>query len=195
MQLVTGSAIGNLPIAHHQRTVRPVVDRRGRPRWQRGVALVELALVIVPLVMIVFTSIDLARYAKFQNRLSAAAREGAAIVQYYPGWIGPNCATAGNGGRSVRDRVAAYDDDLPTTAGYSVTVRKYGTTAAFAPGCLNGFKVNTFPTGSVNLVPGDKIEVVVKANFKPMSPLAKIWWGSSATFSKSAVVTLLGAAP
>src|SRR5690606_35880839 len=99
---------------------RPV---RARRPWRshRGVALVELAITLPPLVLLIMSAIDLGRMARFQNQLTNAAREGAAIAQYHPGWVGPG--TAGscsvNHGRNIIDRATDQNDKLAEKPDFS----------------------------------------------------------------------------
>lgn len=155
-----------------------------RDRRQRGAVLVELAIVIVPLFLVVFTAIDFARMAKFQNRLTNAAREGAEVTQYFPGWVGPTSACTGNP-RNAIERATNQDEALRLNPGFEVNVSKVGG-SAFLPGC------RTTPSG-VN--PGDKLQVTVQARFATMAPFTKLLWGSEVLLKRSSIVVMQGAAP
>ncbi|MEO6628375.1 MAG: TadE family protein [Aquihabitans sp.] len=156
-----------------------------RNRRQRGAVLVELAIVIVPLFLVVFTAIDFARMAKFQNRLTNAAREGAEVTQYFPGWVGPTSACTGNNPRNAIERATNQDEALRLNPGFQVRVRKVGG-SAFLPGC------RTTPAG---VVPGDKLEVSVEARFATIAPFTKLLWGSEVLLKRSSIVVMQGAAP
>ena len=165
-----------------------------RSAWQRGTAFVELAIVMVPLALIIFGAIDYARVAKFQNRLRNAAREGAAIAQYYPGWVGPTSVCGVNiAGRTVYDRATNQDPDLTTYPGFAIHYHKVGG-SDLAQGCSN-------QPQSKGLVPGVKVEVVVQADFKADAPFTPLLWGNSLnagntiTLKGTAVVEIQGAQP
>lgn len=74
--------------------------RTGAHAGERGVAVVELALVLPVLAVVVFGTIDLGRIFRLQSRLASAAREGGAVVQVHPRSIDSGC----DGTRNVIDR-------------------------------------------------------------------------------------------
>lgn len=179
---------GRIPLSHHPRPTPSMgPGRRSRSGWRshRGVVLVELAMVIAPLVLIVYSAIDLGRMARFQNRLSNAAREGAAVAQYHPGWVGPgthsSCAT--NDGRNIVDRATGQDPDLATYPDFAVTVREVDG-APWAPGCDV-----RMPAG---VAPGDRVQVEVQARLVTTAPLTRLMWGSSLLLERSAYVEVSG---
>lgn len=179
---------GRIPLSHHPRpfpTSAPHRTARRGWRTNRGVVLVELALVIAPLVLVVYSAIDLGRMARFQNRLTNAAREGAAVAQYHPGWVGPgtqaSCST--NEGRNIIDRATGQDLDLASYPDFKVTVREVGG-SAWAQGC----RVQ-MPTG---VVPGDRVQVEVQARFVTTAPFTRLLWGPTVLLERSAYVEVAG---
>ena len=154
-------------------------------RSNRGVALVELALILPPLALVVMSAIDLGRMARFQNELTNAAREGAAIAQYHPGWVGPG--TAGtcsiNQGRNIVDRATFQNAKAAQKPDFKVTAREVGGTT-WSAGCTN-----SMPPG---VVPGDRVEVRVQARYGTFAPLTRMIWGSSVLLERSAYVEVLG---
>lgn len=175
-------------LSHHLSATRSRPERRCRRRGlapDRGVVLVELAIVVVPLVMVIFSAIDLGRMARFQNRVTNAAREGAAIAQYHPGWVGPgshsSCST--NRGRNVIDRATGQDPDLADQPGFDVTVQEVGG--------------NPWPEGCTvrppaGVAPGDRVEVQVGARFTTTAPFTRLLWGPTVLIQRSAVVEVAG---
>lgn len=142
-------------------------------------------MVIAPLVLIVFSAIDLGRMARFQNRLTNAAREGAVVAQYHPGWVGPgtqqSCST--NGGRNIVDRATGQDQDLASYPDFEVTVREVGG-SAWPAGCQV-----QMPSG---VAPGDRVQVEVQARIVTTAPLTRLMWGSSLVLKRSAYVEVAG---
>jgi Flp pilus assembly protein TadG len=119
-------------------------------RTERGVALVEFALLLPFLALIVFGTIDAGRGFIQQNRLKNASREGAALAR-----VRPNCST------NITTRSLAEGDALPNAA---VTVaREDG--VAIAQVCAPA----TVPPA--NRVPGGTpILVRVEADFSLITP-------------------------
>jgi hypothetical protein len=176
-------------LGHHHRgdagTTAPPADRR--VARQRGVALVELALIIVPLVTIVFSAIDYGRMARFQNRLRNAAREGAAVAQYNPGWVGPSNGTgcSATSGRNIIDRASNQDPVLATFQNFDVRIWKDGSNTQFPEGVCT----TSYPTG---VAPGDRIKVQVEASISTMAPLTRALWGSTVLLKGVAYVNVAG---
>ncbi len=147
-------------------------------------AIVELALVIVPLTLVVFTSIDLGRMAQYQNRVTNSAREGVAILAVHPGWVSSGCNQED---RNVVDRARNQNSELSSMASY--TVRAYKGSGPFTAaneitGCTNGF-----PSG---VVAGSKVSVVVSVRVSNNSPLSGPFIGSSTVIQRSATATVQG---
>ena len=173
-------------LSHH-----PAPARRGpagaRHGWRshRGVALVELALILPPLALVVMSAIDLGRMARFQNQLTNAAREGAAIAQYHPGWVGPGTASScsTNEGRNIIDRATMQNAKLAETTDFSVTVSEDGG-MTWPTGCTNAMPAS--------VVPGDRVQVTVQARYATFAPLTRMIWGSSVLLERSAHVEVVG---
>lgn len=173
---------------HHH----PQMRRRGgavrtragrRRRSERGVAIVELALVILPLTLVVFTAIDLGRLAQYQNRVTNSAREGVATLGVHPGWVTSGCGQD----RNAVDRARNQNLDIASMPSY--TVKAYKGAGPFTPaneitGCTDGF-----PTG---VVAGSKVSVVVSVRVSNNSPLSAPFIGSTTVIERSATATVQG---
>lgn len=150
---------------------------------ERGTAIVELALVCLPLVLLVFGAIDFGRMAQFQNRVTNAAREGSVLLAVHPGWVQAGC----NGDRNVGDRTRNQDTKLASNSSFRVNAyRGTGpfTTANEITGCTVGF-----PTG---VTPGSKVTVVVSVRVQNTSPLTSQFLGSAVLIRRSSTVTVQG---
>ncbi|MEY2566584.1 MAG: hypothetical protein QOE35_1113 [Actinomycetota bacterium] len=125
-----------------------------RGRGERGVALVEFALLLPFVALLVFGTIDLGRGFSQQNRLKNASREGAAYAQLHPNrW---DCPGLNN---DITDIVKAEDAGL---AGLTVTVT--------APG-FSGFVNNCNSPATSPVPPADTTVVVqVRADFDVLTP-------------------------
>jgi Flp pilus assembly protein TadG len=123
-----------------------------RGRGERGVALVEFALLLPFLAVLVFGTVDLGRGFSQQNRLKNASREGAAYAQLHPNRI--NCVGPNN---DISDVVRSEDAGL---TGLTISVT--------APGGI----VNDCATPVTNPVPAENttITVHVEANFDVLTP-------------------------
>ena len=161
-------------IAHLNRSVDRAADEatqsrspRRRRRDQRGVAIVELALVLPIVATLVFGSIDLGRMARYQNRLSNAAREAGAIVSVFPTSIDSGC----RGDRNATDRAAA-DSNANTLPGYSVTVSLKGAGGALTPytGCSGTVTLANQASCGQPVCAGDHLVVTVKADASLYGP-------------------------
>jgi Flp pilus assembly protein TadG len=141
----------------------PVAARRRRWLGARGAALVELGLILPVFALLGFSAIDVGRMGQYQNRMSNAAREGAAIAQFSPRSVNTGC----NGTRNVVDRVKAQNPSLATAPGYSVTIGKKDTSTGVVTtytGC------NTASNG-VTIAPGDRLVVTVKLTITMSGPI------------------------
>jgi Flp pilus assembly protein TadG len=153
----------------------------GRLRGDDGALIVELALVGVVLFLVVFGVIDLGRAYSLQNRLTNAAREGAAVAQFKPSNVNTGCAS----GNNVVDRATNEDTGLSSTAGFSVSVaKKVGSTLTPYSGCGS--------TSGVSIAPGDTLVVTTRADFKVVTPLIGALVGNTITVSRSTTVVVQG---
>ncbi|MEY2476277.1 MAG: hypothetical protein QOG87_1592 [Actinomycetota bacterium] len=135
---------------------RLVFARRATKRMrrdQRGVALVEFALMLPFLALLVFGTVDMGRAYSLQNRLRNASREGAAYAQVEPTRVS-GCVNGGDG--TITKRAGDEDADLVGESGYAVVVLD----AAGNPitGCASS--VST----------GAKVRVRVQATFDVLTP-------------------------
>lgn len=183
-------------ISHQARRAQPrhpawISRLKARARDTRGVAVVELALVILPLTLVVFTSIDLGRMAQYQNRVTNSAREGVATLAVHPGWVS-GCDQEHKQDRSVTNRAKTQNADLASMASY--TVKAYKGSGPFTTaneitgneitGCTDGF-----PPG---VVAGSKVSVVVSVRVSNNSPLSGPFIGASTVIQRSATATVQG---
>lgn len=151
-----------------------MTDRR--LRGQRGTAIVEFALFLPFLALLTFATIDLGRAYSLHQKLSNAAREGAAYAQYHPGRISSSgiCTDPEN------IRYKALAEDKGTAAGYTVTVTNAATGAAIPGPCTTG------------IAPGTRVKVTVTGTFTLLTPIAKAFISSPATLRRSAEVVVQG---
>lgn len=153
------SAACGLVLRHH---ARRSAEPSGSP--QRGVAFVELALVMPFIALLCFGAIDLGRMAKFQNRMSNSARESGAILQLFPTSVNSGC----RGDRNAIDRAARQDSDLTSVTGYTLTVAKRsGSSLIPYTGCAKAIAGNGT---EVAIEPGDHIVVTITADVKLVGP-------------------------
>lgn len=152
-----------------------------RAKGDGGALIVELAIVGVLLFLVVFGVIDLGRGYSLQNRLTNAAREGAAVAQFKPGNVNTGCSS----GNNVVDRATNEDSGLGSAPGFSVTVaKKSGSTLTPYTGCGT-------PSGAT-VSPGDSVVVTAKANFKVITPLIGALVGNTITVTRSTTVVVQG---
>ncbi|WP_334143382.1 TadE family protein [Rhabdothermincola sp.] len=160
---------------------------RARPscaRWgDRGAALIEFALLLPFLAILVFGTIDLSRASQLRNRLTNAAREGAAFGQYSPQYVNPGC----NGGRNIDSAVMREDPGLGltrtdihvsrvrTTDGVTSEVAYWNgaadspsATACDNPVAVSGGTPITFDRSPTN---PDRVRVEVTQNLQILTPL------------------------
>lgn len=164
---------------------RPGGKANGRSaRRERGAVLVELAIVIPVLTLIVFTSIDFGRMAQYQNKLSNAAREGAAVVQLDPTAVNSGC----RGTKNVIDAARGQNTDLAASDGYAVSVAKKN----LATGALTPYTGCGSASGGVVLAPGDRVVVTVNVKMTMSSPLTVKEMGSNPTVTRSVEVVVQG---
>lgn len=156
-----------------------------RPRRREdGAALVELAFIIPIVALLVLGTIDIARAYRLNIRLEGAAREGAAFLQIYPNDV--TCS-----GVDVRDRVAREDPDLPTDAGYDVTVHHRNGSGGFDEYDLSDDLCQS--EGSTPVVSsGDRVRVDVSATFDVLTPMISYLVGDSIGLTGSAEVVAQG---
>jgi Flp pilus assembly protein TadG len=131
---------------------------------ERGIALVEFALLLPFIAMLVFGTVDLSRGFTQQNRLKNASREGAALAR-----LRPNQLTCPGG---IRDRVFEEDDGLSALSGFNVSVvRENG--SAITQTC------NPLPVGDTRKVAaGNTVIVRVQANLNLTTPFVGIVTGN-----------------
>lgn len=145
---------------------RRAVDNRGRLRRdQRGVALVEFALLLPFVALLVFGTIDLGRGFSQQNRLKNASREGASWAQLHPTRV--DCPS---GAPDIKDVVNGEDAG---NTGMDVTVWR-----------VNAVGGDTQITGceSFGAVPaGTTLAVRVSAPFDVVAPFVGIVTGDPIT--------------
>lgn len=128
-----------------------------RVREERGIALVEFAIVLPLLVIITLGTIDFGRAYLLWNQVKNAAREGAAYAQLHPGEqaVSPfGCADPDNVRWHVRKEAGS------ASAGFGITV----TPAASGIGC----SPSSPPVSS-----GDPITVTVTSPFTVLTPLLR----------------------
>lgn len=130
-------------------------NRDGRD--ERGVALVEFALLLPFIALLVFGTVDLGRGFSQQNRLKNASREGASWAQLHPNRV--NCP---GGDPDITDQVIAEDAGLAGVPGFAVKVFKADGVTEVTPTCV---------TPAASPEPADSTVIVqVSANFDVVTP-------------------------
>ena len=150
-----------------------------RLRGEKGVVLVEFALLMPFLAILVFATIDIGRVYTLQHRLANASREGAAYAQYFPGKV----STAGSCPDPDNIRYHALSEDAGGAANFTVTVAKVVAGVPDAPvtGCaLTG------------ITPGTRLKVTVSSQFSALTPIANQFVHSPATIRRSTEVVVQG---
>jgi Flp pilus assembly protein TadG len=135
-----------------------------RTRNERGVALVEFALVLPFLAVLVFGTVDLGRSYQFMNKLRSAAREGAQVAQFNPENSDPGCKADPF---NVKYKVLNED---PSIANLNPRITMVRTTAAGVSTTVYNSQSPTCTTAA-SFAAGDKITVNVQADFKLLTPL------------------------
>lgn len=147
--------------------------RRDRLRRdERGVALVEFALVLPLLVLICLGTIDFGRAYATWNSVKNAAREGAAFAQLNPGKVTSSgiCADPNNIAWHVHN-------ESSTVNAYAVTVTRTSDGAA-----VTGCNAGTIPAS------GTTIRVKASTTFSIITPFVKTILGGDPTVSASVAV-------
>jgi len=137
---------------------------RTRLRGDGGAALVEFALCLPLLALLAFVTADVGRAYQLRNRLSGAAREGAAVAQFLPSNFDSGC---GVGTRTVEGNANEEDLSLASSPGYTVTEQRR------RPDGTLGAIVTTCPTGADLPVSGDRVIVTVSSRLALLTPLAR----------------------
>jgi hypothetical protein len=141
---------------------------------ERGIALVEFALIAPVLILLVFGVVDIGRAYRLENQLKNAARAGATIAQTSPLQFqhGDNlghdlCADPHN-------VLYQAQSELGSSSGYSVQLQVLdgsGTVTRTVSGC------NQLPT----LSGGTRLRVDVSSNFEVLTPVLGAIIGNSIT--------------
>jgi hypothetical protein len=172
----------------NERGERALGANAPRVRGDEGAALIEFAILLPFLSILVFGTIDLARAYQFQNRLTNAAREGAAFAQFRPLYVGTTGApNSCNSGENIAGRVLREDPDLvlhPTEP--LVVERKEGDTDALTPytGCPAGIVFD-----SAN---NDEVVVTVRSEFDVLTPLIAVFVGETIDMEGQAEAVVQG---
>lgn len=151
---------------------------------QRGVAVVELALIMPILAMIIFSAVDLGRTASYYNRMSNAAREGASVAQFTPEAVNSGC----NRDRNIVDRVRKQNESLATATGYKVTVAKKNTST----GALTPYTGCTTTTPALSFAPGDRVVITVTVDLAMSGPASAVVVGNTARLQRSIELVVQG---
>jgi Flp pilus assembly protein TadG len=172
-----------------RRGIRHDHDRGRRRRAaagspERGVALVELALVLPIVAVIALSSVDLGRTAAFRNKMSNAAREGAAIAQFAPAAVDSGC----DGDRNILDRVRLQNESLADEPGYTVTVAKRSTTT----GALTPYTGCTTTSPALTFAAGDHVVITVAVDVAMSGPASVAFVGREVRLVRRAEVVVQG---
>ena len=137
--------------------MQAVADQRGR--GDRGVALVELALLLPFLAIIVCGTVDFGRYYQAWNATKNAAREGALYAERYP--MSQQRTAACPFPDNITDKATQELDQNSSDATFSVVV-----TPAVPGGCVEPKGDGTDP-----ILPGDTITVTVSRHVELITPI------------------------
>ncbi len=130
---------------------------------QRGIALLEFAVLLLPLCIVCLGTVDFARAYQLQIKLRNAAREGVAFGQYYPDNATTACAGTGSS-QTILERATLADSSVTIPAANVTITDKNGNTVT----CASTFS------------PGDTITVKVTGTFTPLTPFVSSLAGASA---------------
>lgn len=157
----------------------PLAPRR-RGRGERGVALVEFAVVLPFLAILVFGTIDLGRAYQLKNQLKNAAREGAAYAQVYPDRQTSTgiCANPNNIGYRAQK-------ELGSGGGTSFTIR-ISPPGSTTPGPLTGCETVT------GYDPGEEVTVSAARDFDIFTPLVGALTGDPISITETVTVVIQG---
>jgi Flp pilus assembly protein TadG len=135
-----------------------------RVTGDEGAAVLEFALVLPLLVLFGLVTADVGRAYQLRNRLSGAAREGAAVAQFLPSNFDTSC---GVGSRTIEGNAVNEDPSLASSSGFTVTEQRR------QPNGTLGAVVTTCPTGTNLPVPGDRVIVTVSSELTLLTPIAE----------------------
>ena len=154
---------------------------RKRADGERGVALVEFALVLPFVAVVVFGVVDLGRAYTLQNRLRNAAREGARFAQFQPEQVqaGASCPDPNN--------IAYAANHEEGTHTYTVVAQRWNGTAWVN---LTGCKTPQDPTHTVQA--GDRVRVRVSSSFTVLTPLISAFVNNPITATGSDEIVVQG---
>lgn len=148
--------------------------------------MVEFAFIVLLLTTIIFTTLGYGRFAQYQNRLSNAAREGAAVARLNPYSVNRGCQA----GNNVEDRADRQDTGLSGNGrapGYTVKVAKRS-----GDGSLTSYKGCGAANPAVTISPGDRIVVTVTRDIDMHSPAAAAVVGNTATITRQVETVVQG---
>lgn len=159
-----------------------LLRHRNRRTDERGVALVEFAIVLPLLALLVFGAVDLGRAYALSSRLTNGAREGARFAQSAPEQV------TTTGVCTAPDSVtwmATHEDGANTN--WTVSVDKM---AGGTPTPVTGCKTMQDPGSTV--APGDRVRVRVSTIFPVLTPLIGQLVGNEITITSSSEVVVQG---
>jgi Flp pilus assembly pilin Flp len=138
-----------------------------RARGDRGVALVEFALILPIIAMLSIGVIDFGRWYHEWVQVKSAAREGALYAQVHPLQQRPSGAPC-SAGNSIQARALGdfAGGSIDPTLVVIVRPDVRTTSPASATGCLVAFEPTSNP-----IPPGSTITVTVRRDMKLFTPL------------------------
>ena len=147
--------------------------RRRGDRRERGLVMVEFALMVPVLVMFVFGIVDLGRAYSLRNRLINAAREGGGFAQNFPQRVDSTCDPT-NSFADIIDKTIHEDTSLglapPPSSDVTVARTPAGSSTATAyTGCSQTFGA------------GDTVTVTTHKQFTVLTPLVSWIVGGTIT--------------
>jgi len=131
-----------------QRLARPSHPPAGRPRDERGQGITEMALVLIPFLMMLFGIVDLGRGMYAYNAVAEAARELARVTSVHAG-----------------DPLGSSDDTV------AVLATQYATIPGLQAPVFSCVDITGVAADDDPCLPGNRVRVTVSAPFQPVTPL------------------------
>ena len=160
--------------------------RPTRRRNEDGVALAELALVLLPLCLVVFGAVDVGRAFIELDQLHNAAQAGALFARSFPADVvsGTNCADPKNIDYQVANEQNPNGTSSLTSLGYTVSVYDMTTSTPIPNACGDD------QTPATSVASGDTVQVTVSTPFKLVTPLIGSIVGNNITLHGTSAIVV-----
>jgi hypothetical protein len=141
---------------------------------ERGIALVEFALIAPVLILLVFGVVDIGRAYRLENQLKNAARAGATVAQVSPLQFEHGANAGQDPCADPHNVLYQAQNELGSSSGYSVALQMLDGSGAVT-GTITGCD-NTAP-----IPPGTRLRVDVSSTFEVLTPVIGAIIGNSIT--------------